>query len=210
SNTAVPVLSVWLLRGHEEGARRASAFEAFRDRVGKGVAKLSRRPGFVLAAYLAAAGLVIVIGGRFLGIEIFPSVDVGQFQLRLRAPAGTRIERTEKITLAALKVVADEVGPENVVSTLGFVGTQPPNYPINTIYLWTGGPEESVMQVQLKTGAAHVEALEERLRQKLAADLPGVAFSFEPSDIVSRVMSLGAATPVEVSVSSPSLPATRA
>src|SRR5262249_9962186 len=54
SNTAVPVLSVWLLRGHEEGARRASAFEAFRDRVGKGVAKLSRRPGFVLAAYLAA------------------------------------------------------------------------------------------------------------------------------------------------------------
>src|SRR5262249_23116963 len=119
------------------------------------------------------------------------------------------IERTEKITLAALKRVADEVGPDNVVSTLGFVGTQPPNYPINTIYLWTGGPEESVMQVQLKPGAGRVDELPERVRQKLAVDLPGVAFSFEPSDIVSRVMSLGASTPVEVAVSSPNLPATR-
>src|SRR5262249_39193551 len=98
SNTVVPVLSVWLLRGHEEGATRASAFESFRDRVARGLAKVSRRSGWIIAAYLVAAGLVIVIGGPSLGIEIFPSVDVGQFQLRLRAPAGTRIERTEKIT----------------------------------------------------------------------------------------------------------------
>src|SRR5262249_58247171 len=139
---------------------------------GRGVARLSRRSGWVIAGYLAAAALVMVIGGRFLGIEIFPSVDVGQFQLRLRAPAGTRIERTEKITLAALKRVADEVGPDNVVSTLGFVGTQPPNYPINTIYLWTGGPEKSVMQVQLHPRALRGDELQERLPPKLTAHPP--------------------------------------
>jgi multidrug efflux pump subunit AcrB len=209
SNTLVPVLSVWLLRGHHLGAGERSAFDAFRDRVAKAIASVSRRSGWVILAYLAGAGLVIVVLGSGLGVEIFPTVDVGQFQLRLRAPAGTRIERTEKITLEALRLVADEVGGQNVESTLGFVGVQPPNYPINTIYLWTGGPEESVMQVQLRPGSAALEPLKERLRRRLAGHLSGVRVSFEPSDIVSRVMSQGALTPIELAVSSPALAQTR-
>ena len=52
----------------------------------------------------SAAGLVIwLVGGR-LGTEIFPTVDAGQFQLRLRAPTGTRIERTEELAKQALDV----------------------------------------------------------------------------------------------------------
>ena len=43
-----------------------------------------------------AAAVLWLVGGR-LGTEIFPTVDAGQFQLRLRAPVGTRIERTEQI-----------------------------------------------------------------------------------------------------------------
>ncbi len=209
SNSLVPVLSVWLLRRHHGDTGRPSPFDAFRERVAAAIARISRRSGFVLAGYLVAAALVIVVLGPRLGVEIFPSVDVGQFQLRLRAPAGTRIERTEKVTLAALKLIAEEVGPQNVENTLGFVGVQPPSYPINTIYLWTGGPEESVMQVQLKPGSVSLEPLKERLRKKLAEGLPGVRVSFEPSDIVSRIMNLGAPTPVEMAINSPSLPLTR-
>ncbi len=208
SNSLVPVLSVWLLRDHE-GASESSAFDGFRERVASVITKVTRRSIGVLAGYLGAAFLLILLLGPRLGVEIFPSVDVGQFQLRLRAPAGTRIERTEKVTLAALKLIADEVGAQNVESTLGFVGVQPPNYPINTIYLWTGGPEESVMQVQLKPGAVSLESLKERLRKRLPERLAGVQVSFEPSDMVSRIMNLGAPTPVELSVSSPSLPLTR-
>jgi multidrug efflux pump subunit AcrB len=209
SNTLVPVLSAWLLRHHGTGPGRPSAMDRFRDRVGGTIARLSRHTGRVLIGYSLAAALVVLILGPRLGVEIFPSVDVGQFQLRLRAPAGTRIERTEKMTLQALGLVADEVGPQNVESTLGFVGVQPPNYPINVIYLWTGGPEESVMQVQVKPGVVPLESLKERLRRRLADRLPGVRVSFEPSDIVSRIMSLGAQTPLELSVSSPTLSLSR-
>jgi multidrug efflux pump subunit AcrB len=144
--------------------------------------------------------------GSSLGTEIFPIVDTGQLQLHLRAPAGTRIERTEQIALQTLDVIKREVGPDNVDISLGFVGTQPPNYPINTIYLWSSGSEEAVLQVQLKRGTKiGIEGLKERLRQKLPQELPGVRFSFEPSDIVSRVMSFGAPTPIEVAVSGPNL-----
>jgi len=67
-----------------------------------------------------------------------------------------------------------------------------------------------VVQVQLKPGTSiRIEELKERLRKKFAAQLPDVSFSFEPSDIVSRVMSLGAPTPIEVAVSGPNLAANR-
>ena len=68
-----------------------------------------------------------------------------------------------------------------------------------------------MVQVQLKQGAPiRIEELKERLRRKFAEQMPEVSFSFEPSDIVSRVMSLGSPTPIEVAVSGPNLAANRA
>jgi multidrug efflux pump subunit AcrB len=95
--------------------------------------------------------------------------------------------------------------------TLGFVGVHGASYPINLVYLWNGGPEEGVLQVQLKENASiNIAALKERLRRKFAQEMPDVSFSFEPSDIVSRVMSLGSPTPIEVAVSGRDLSADQA
>src|SRR5207302_1436208 len=92
----------------------------------------------------------------------------------------------------------------------GYVGVQPSSYPINVIHLWTGGPEEAVLQVQLKRGSGvHTADLQERLRRKFAREMPEVRFSFEPSDIVNRVMSFGSPTPIEIAVAGPALPADR-
>ena len=54
--------------------------------------------------------LVIFGVGRGLGLEIFPQVDAGRFQLRVKAPAGTRIEKTEQIAQEALETIDEEVG----------------------------------------------------------------------------------------------------
>jgi multidrug efflux pump subunit AcrB len=75
-------------------------------------------------AYLAVAALIVVVIGGTLGRAIFPTVDAGQFTLRMRATAGTRIEETEKLANKTLDIVRREVGPQNVALTLGFVGVQ--------------------------------------------------------------------------------------
>jgi multidrug efflux pump subunit AcrB len=206
SSTFVPVLSVWVLRNPSTHDRQETFFDRLRARYERVARALMKRRRLVVISYLVISGTIILAAGSTLGTEIFPSVDTGQFQLHLRAPAGTRIERTEQITTQTLDAIKREVGPDNVEISLGFVGTQPPNYPINTIYLWSSGSEEAVLQVQVKRSAGiGIEDLKERLRQKLPQELPGVRFSFEPSDIVSRVMSFGAPTPIEVAVSGPSL-----
>lgn len=210
SSTFVPVAAARLLR---EPAHRATggAFARLRDRYAAGLERRQRRAGLLAAAYLAAAAAALALAGPRLGREIFPRVDAGQFQLRLRGPTGTAIEKTEALARRALELVEEAAGRGSVELSLGFVGVQPPNFPVNTIHLWTAGPEEAVLQIALKRGAkVPIPALQERLRRAFAAALPGVRASFEPNDLVSRVMSLGSPTPIEVAVSGPDFGAVRA
>ncbi len=90
--------------------------------------------------------------------------------------------------------------------TIGMVGVHNSSFPVNLVHLWNGGPEEGWLAVQLKRGTGvQIEAFKERLRGVLAKELPDVRLSFEPQDIVTRVMSFGSPTPIEIAVSGPSL-----
>jgi multidrug efflux pump subunit AcrB len=208
SSALVPVLSTWLIRAkHENGE---GLFDKLRSAYRAYLGFILRFRWPLAGGYVVVTGALIVILFPRMGTEIFPAVEARQLQLRLRAPTGTRIERTEVIALKAIDVIKQSVGLDNVEITTGFIGVQPPSYPINTIFLFTSGQQEAVLGVALKPSAPPVsDALKETLRQKLKAALPNVSVSFEAADIVSRVMSFGSPTPIEVAVQGPSLPANR-
>ncbi len=207
SSTLVPVLSTWMMReshaARSEG-RLARLYSAY-----AGWAVRFRWP--LVGAYVVGAALILWITLPRLGTEIFPASNVPQFRLRLRAPAGTRIERTELIELKALDLIQREVGPGNIEISTAFIGVQPASYPINTIFLWTSGPQEAVMLVALKPAVKDTgERLRERLRARFQRELPDVQISFEAGDIISQVMSFGSPAPIEVAVQGPAIAINRA
>jgi len=51
-----------------------------------------------------ARAVIVFVGGR-LGTQIYPRVETGQLQVRLRASAGTDIDGTEKVFLKALNLI---------------------------------------------------------------------------------------------------------
>ena len=210
SSTLVPVLMVWMARAYE-GARSSSQWGLWQDRYAVALRKLERRHAFLIVVYLCGTIAIIAGIGRLLGTEIFPRSESPELQLRLRAAPGTSIEGTEAALLKALDVVKTTVGPENVRLSLGFVGLHGSSYPINYLYLWDGGTEEGVLQVELANGATrHIEDLQTELRQRFAAQIPDVSFSFEPADLIGRMASMGTSTPIEVAVSGPNIAADRA
>jgi len=206
STSLVPVLAAWLMRaGREEDEARGlfGRLRTFYDRYLQTALKL-RYP--LAIGYLVAAVALLAILLPRLGTELFPQTDPPQFQLRLRAPTGTRIERTEVVALKALDIIRQVIGPDNISITSDFIGVQPASYPINTIFLWTSGPHEAVLTVAIKPAARPGSAeLRERLRQKLKEALPDVAVSFEAGDIINQVLSGGSPTPVEVAIQGASL-----
>ncbi len=234
SSSFVPVLSVWLLRGNAEKAAPSHAGPgALALAYARVLGAVTALRWVVVPAYFLLAAVLVAATYLLVGVEIFPKTDLGQFQLRLRAPPGTRIEETEEIVKEALKVCSEEVGADNIAISLGYVGAIPSSYPINTIYLWSSGPEEAVMRVALKPGGGRrVEQLKPVLREKIYAHLKQwlaerwrakqlpeeqiakrlgeLRLSFEPADIISDVMSFGSPTPVEVAVSGSNLDNTKA
>ncbi len=149
-------------------------------------------------------GLLYLVLPR-IGSELFPDANAPLLRIRLRAPAGTRIEETERMVMRALDVIRREAGPNNVEITSDFVGVVPSSYPVDLIHLFTSGPQEAIVQVALKPGAVRDEALRERLREALGRELPGTQVSFEAADIVTQVMSFGSPTPIEIAVQGVSL-----
>jgi multidrug efflux pump subunit AcrB len=130
--------------------------------------------------------------------------------MRLRAPTGTRVERTERIFNDVFAAIQSKVGAGNIESSIAFVGVQPSSYPINLIYLWTSGPHEAVAQIALRRGAGiSIGELRSYLRKQVPLIAPGASVTFEAADLVGQVMSFGAPTPVEIAVFSPNIAASR-
>jgi len=209
SSTLVPVLATWMLRA--SGKHDPGFFERLRAWYGERLQSVLRMRWLLVGGYMVAAALTIYVLFPQLGTQVFPDIESRQIQVRLRAPTGTRLERTELVALKAIDVIKNEVGPKNVEITTSFIGVQTPNYPINTIYLFASGQHEAVLGVSLKPDAPPVtEGLREQLRADLKKALPNVTVSFEAADVIGQVMSFGSPTPVEVAVQGPNLVATRA
>jgi len=215
SSSLVPVLSVWMLGRRQHRAADESHAEDWIDRLRNRLTRALQRAatfaGLLVALYVVVTVAIVAVVGLRLGREIFPASGAHQFQLRFSAPAGTKFERTERVADDVLDEIHQAAGPGRVDVTLGYVGVQPSSYPINTIFLWTGGSHEGVLQVALTPDAAiDMSAFQEELRHRLAKRFPDVQFSFEPGDIVGRIMNFGAPTPVQVAVMGPDFAATRA
>jgi multidrug efflux pump subunit AcrB len=207
SSTFVPVMCIWLLRHarHHEGKR--TLFDRLRGAYERLLGGFVRFRWLVAAVYLLVAALVIGLVAPRLGQEIFPVVDAGQFRMRFRAPDGTHIARTEKYAKDMLTLIdkeLKEIGAKPVELSLGYVGAIPSSYPINAVFQWSRGPEEAILYVDLDDhSGVNVEQLKERLRKRVAKELPELRVSFEPADIVNEVMSFGSPTPIEIAVSGP-------
>ena len=185
----------------QAGKQQLQGFDKFKHRYDAVLEKLMDAGKPVVFIYLAVTIAIVVLGFTFIGTDILPKANTGQFQLRLRVPDGTRIERTEQVTKQVLEIIKTKVGAENIEITSAYVGTTPSSYGSASIFIFTSGPHEAVMQVAINEHIdVKMDQLKEELRATIAHDLPDVKLSFEPIELVEKVMSQGSPTPIEVSV----------
>ena len=210
----VPILSNWLLGKearsgsdpeHQAHLQEGRTFSRLRSGFARMQQRLDGGRGLLFLGYAGGVAAVLVVASLFLSSEIFPSSASNEVRLRVDAPEGTRIAATEAEVQRVLTIVGDEAGPGNVDVTLSYVGTQGSSYPINLVFLWTGGPHEAVVNISLRPRAGvRLPTLVARLRKVLPAEFPGSTFSFEPGDLVSQIMSYGASSVLDVAVTGPS------
>ena len=212
SRTLVPTMMQFLLGketapgAHERRPRWAAAFERGFHRLleayGRALDRvLSRRPlviGLGLAFATASAALFPLLGKDF-----FPAVDGGQLRVHVRAPAGMRIEETQKLFAQVEEHIHRLIPASELGSTLDEIGV-----PVSGINLALGDPSmistaDGEILVSLKPNhrptADHVGAL----RKDLRAAFPQVTFFFLPADITTQTLNFGLSAPIDVQITGP-------
>jgi multidrug efflux pump subunit AcrB len=233
AQTFVPVMANWVMKNEHEDKSHPDGFAledegdaweqkelAIKNAMGGSGKKLSRFDKFrlkflrwidimmpnrkwIVVVYAVVACALAFLMFNIIGRDVLPKVNSGTFQVRLRAPDGTRLERTEGVTIEALHVLSDLVGRKNIEVTSAFVGQHPGQFSTSPIYLFMAGPQEAVMQVNLREGyKVNLDDLKERFRQEMKKKLPGIQLSFEPIELTDKILSQGSPTPVEVAISS--------
>jgi multidrug efflux pump subunit AcrB len=207
SQTLVPVLANWILKEeHSPQVKSEGRFERFKSWFLRRLDGTMRRSGLTIGLYAVLSICVIIVCFNVIGKDILPATKSGQFQVRIRAPQGTRIEKTEETMLQVQGILYGLVGKQNVEITSAFVGQHPSSFPTLPVILFMSGSNEILLQVALKPSYnVEIESLKDSLRQRVASRLPGVTLSFEPIDLTDKIMSQGASTPIEVAVMGTSL-----
>ncbi|WP_186172865.1 efflux RND transporter permease subunit [Burkholderia gladioli] len=218
SRTLVPTMAKYLLKPHAHaegghGAERAPSrnplvrfqrgFEARFERVRSRyralleLALAHRKPfvsvffGFVLVSF----ALVPLLGQNF-----FPSVDAGQIVMHVRAPVGTRVERTAEILARVQQAVRGIIPPAELGTMVDNMGLSSSG--INTAYNNTGtiGSQDGDIQITLNEGHGPTADYVRRMREELPRRFPGVTISFPPADIISQILNFGSPAPIDLQV----------
>lgn len=219
SQTFVPVMANWLMKadhkhnGHDTTDKgsladredydddgKISRFEKFKMAFMRLIDRLMHiRKAISLGYLLGITALAVILIG-VIGQDVFPKVNSSQFQLRMRAPQGTRLERTEEKALVVLKEIEGLAGKEHIGITSAYVGTHPSLFSVSPIYLFMAGPHEAVFQISLKDMHADMDTFKDDLRARIKKKLPEVKLSFEPIELTDKVLSQGSPTPIEVRI----------
>ena len=154
-----------------------------------------------LVVVIGLAGLFFVIIGK----DMMPRLNNGQFQIRIKEPQGTRLERTEDKFKEVLQIINKTVNNHVEISS-GYIGLVPSSFGASNLYVFNTGTHEAVLQVNLDEHfKVNMDELKDALRKNIAYELPEMTISFEPIDMTEKIMSQGASTPIEVQVAGKSM-----
>jgi multidrug efflux pump subunit AcrB len=155
--------------------------------------------GAVLAGFLVFAlgslGLV-----RLIGSDFFPFVDSGQIRLHARAPAGTRIEKTEMIFADIEKEIRSVIEPRELDTILDNIGLPNGGFNLGFGDSPSIGVSDGDILISLKAEHTPTAIYTDRLRQRLHEKFPDLVIFFEAANITNQILNFGLPAPIDVQV----------
>jgi multidrug efflux pump subunit AcrB len=143
---------------------------------------------------LSLGGVLFTLVGR----DFFPLIDGGQIQLHVRAPAGTRIEKTEEIFQAIEDKIREVIPDDERGQILDNIGLPARNYNLAFSDGTTIGVNDGVILVTLKDGHPPTAGYTHKLREVLPAAFPEEVFYFQAADMVTQILNFGIPAQIDV------------
>ncbi len=162
---------------------------------------------------LSALLIVLVVGASFvvlpfLGTELFPDVDAGTFEIRLKTVPGNALEDTEKLVERIEGTIQEVIPAEEIDTLIANIGLPVgKGAGFSTVLSSNSGPDTAYLIVNLKQSGRRTstQTYVDTLRDKLAEEYPLEEFLFVSGGIVNMALNEGVPTPISVQVSAGTL-----
>lgn len=210
SRTLTPITIGLLLKGqqHELDAAPTSFFGRFHAAFERRFERLRTSYAALLSRLLEhrfivpiAMLLVLCLGiASFLqvGQDFYPNIDSGRIQLHVRAPAGTRIETTERIFQAIEDKIREVIPDHDRELIVDNIGLPARAYNLAFTDGSTIGVNDGIIMVALKESHAPTGDYMRRLRKVLPTAFPSVTFYFQAADIVTQILNFGLPAQIDI------------
>ncbi len=183
-------------------AKFESGFEKFRENYRNTLAWTLSEARLTVLAF----GALIVVSALLfplLGQDFFPQVDAGQMRLHVRAPAGTRLERTQQYFAEVERYIRKMVGDDQIDVMLDNIGLPYSGINIALSDSATVGPMDGEILISLAKKHMPTAKIVAELRRELPARFAQLQFFFQPADIVDQVLNFGQPAPIDVRIAGP-------
>lgn len=203
SQTFVPIMANWIMKNNHGtgGESKEKAFDRFKDRYSNLLKRLMEYKRLIVSFSLVLILALAAIMYQLTGKDVLPNVNSSQFQVRITAPEGTRIEKTEKKVKAVLQQLNNLIGKDKIAISSAYIGLHPSSFAVSPIYLYNAGPHEALLQVALKDYKGNADVLKDEIRAHLKKTMPELKLSFEPIELTEKILSQGANTAIEIRIS---------
>jgi multidrug efflux pump subunit AcrB len=208
SRTLTPITIGLLLKGEQHGEAARGWFGRLHARFDRGFEAMRASYAELLHTLLTrrlivpiAAVLVLALGGTLfmvVGRDFFPIIDGGQIQLHVRAPAGTRIEKTEQIFQAVEDKIREVIPEDERQSIVDNIGLPQRSYNYAFGDGTATGLNDGVILVSLKEDHPPTIDYIRKLREVLPAAFPECVFYFQAADMVTQILNFG--IPAQINV----------
>jgi len=153
---------------------------------------------FIIPAGMAAILVLGVVLFPLVGRDFFPLIDGGQIQLHVRAPAGSRIENTEKIFQQVEDKIRQVIPDRDRALIVDNIGLPARSYNLAFSDGSTIGVNDGVILISLKEGHQPTADYVRKLREILPAAFPEDTFYFQAADIVTQILNFGLPAQIDV------------
>lgn len=175
------------------------SFHRMLDLYERAVTRMLTRPALAAAVMLGGVALTIAVLFPFLGLSYFPRTDPGQFVMKIKAPNGSRLEVTNQLIAQVEQEVRSTIPPHDLGMIVSNIGITPD---LSAIYTSNSSMDTAFVQVSLKEGnSVGSYKYMERVRRKLANDMPQLQTYFQAGGLVDSVINQGLPAPIDIQIS---------
>jgi multidrug efflux pump subunit AcrB len=175
--------------------------DAITESYGRTLTWTVKRRKMLIPVTFVALAAAAAISIPFIGTELFPKADAGNFQINFRVKTGTRLEKTKEIVKDLESHLHTWIPAKDLKMIISNIGVY---YGYPAAYTPNAGVQDAFLLVDLNEDREHTSQYYAKIiREKVPKLYPEAEFGIQLGGLLSSALNGGLVSPIDIQIGGP-------